>query len=191
MTTPDEQSRRTGGAISEVDWAVELARHDRWLRTVVAARVGEPQAVDEVMQEVAVAAVEQKAPIEDPRKVGPWLYRLAVTQSLLYRRRMGRKRKLTGRYAERFRPSEHDTREREPLGWLLDEERRMLVRQAMKQLPSRDAEILMLKYTQQWSYKELAEHLDISESAVEARLHRARKRLRNQLEAKNVTEVSP
>ena len=28
-----------------------LAEHDRWLRTVVFARVGEPQAVDEVMQE--------------------------------------------------------------------------------------------------------------------------------------------
>lgn len=190
MTTPDDQPRQTGNSASKLDWSAELARHDRWLRTVVAARLGEPQAVDEVMQEVAVAAVEQKAPIEDPQKVAPWLYRLAVTQSLLYRRRMGRKRKLTGRYAERFRPTERDTRQLEPLDWLLAQERQVLIRQAMTELPSRDAEILMLKYTQQWSYKDLAEHLDISESAVEARLHRARKRLRNQLAAKNVVEVS-
>lgn len=190
MTTPDDQPRQTGNSVRKLDWSAELARHDRWLRTVVAARLGEPQAVDEVMQEVAVAAVEQKAPIEDPQKVAPWLYRLAVTQSLLYRRRMGRKRKLTGRYAERFRPTERDTRQVEPLDWLLAKERQVLIRQAMTELPSRDAEILMLKYTQQWSYKDLAEHLDISESAVEARLHRARKRLRNQLAAKNVVEVS-
>ncbi len=176
--------------MGKLDWSAELARHDRWLRTVVAARLGEPQAVDEVMQEVAVAAVAQKAPIEDPQKVAPWLYRLAVTQSLLYRRRMGRKRKLTGRYAERFQPTERDTRQMEPLDWLLAKERQVLIRQAMAELPSRDAEILMLKYTQQWSYKDLAEHLDISESAVEARLHRARKRLRNQLAAKNVVEVN-
>jgi RNA polymerase sigma-70 factor (ECF subfamily) len=45
-------------------------------------------------------------------------------------------------------------------------------------LSPRDAEILLLKYTEDWSYRELAAHLGISESAVEARLHRARGRLR-------------
>ncbi|MFW5693117.1 MAG: RNA polymerase sigma factor [Thermoguttaceae bacterium] len=190
MSTPEERQERTRRADSRIDWAAELARHERWLRTVIAARLGEPQAIDEVLQEVAVAAVEQKAPIEDRKKIAPWLYRLAVTQSLLYRRKMGRKRKLTDRYAERFRPTEHDTRETDPLGWLLAEERRAQVRQAMERLPKRDSEILMLKYTEDWSYKDLAEHLGVSESAIEARLHRARKRLRNQLDAENVVEVS-
>ncbi len=190
MKQPDERQKRSGESLSPIDWAAELARHEPWLRTVIAARLGEPQAIDEVMQEVAVAAVEQKAPIEDRKKIAPWLYRLAVTQSLLYRRKMGRKRKLTDRYAQRFQPSEHDTRQEDPLGWLVAEERRGQVREAMEQLPKRDAEILLLKYTQHWSYKDLAEHLDISESAVEARLHRARKRLRDLLSAKNVIEVS-
>ena len=48
----------------------------------------------------------------------------------------------------------------------------------------------MLKYTEDWSYHELAEHLGISHSAVEARLHRARKRLREELTAMDVIEVS-
>ena len=78
-----------------------LASHDRWLRTVVYARVGEVQAVDEVMQEVSLAAVRQQAPINDVEKVTPWLYRLAVTQSLLYRRKQGRRRKLIDRYVQR------------------------------------------------------------------------------------------
>lgn len=186
----DDQPRQPRKSTCKLDWSAELARHDRWLRAVVAARLGEPQAVDDVMQEVAVAAVEQKAPIKNSQKVAPWLYRLAVMQSLLYRRRMGRKRKLTGRYAERFQPTERDTRQVEPLDWLLAKERQALIRQAMAELPSRDAEILILKYTQQWSYKDLVEHLDISESAVEARLHRARKKLRDQLATKNVVEVS-
>lgn len=190
MNTPDDRQRRSGNRVSGIDWVAELAKHERWLRTVIAARLGEPQAIDEVMQEVALAAVEQKAPIEDPKKIAPWLYRLAVTQSLLYRRKMGRKRKLTDRYAERFQPTEHDTRQDDPLGWLLAEERRGQIRQALAELPKRDAEILLLKYTQGWSYKDLAEHLDISESAVEARLHRARKRLRSQLASRNVIEVS-
>jgi len=184
---PDRKEPRRAGP--KIDWQAALAEHDRWLRTVVCARLGEPGAVDEVMQEVSLAAVAQKSPISDAGKVAPWLYRLAVTQSLLYRRKMGRRRKLTDRYAQRFRPSEKDTREMDPLGWLLAEERREQVRKAMSRLVRRDAEILMLKYTEDWTYRQLAEHLGISQSADEARLHRARKRLRAELIALEVIEA--
>ena len=163
-----------------------LAEHDRWLRTVVMARVGEAAAVDEVMQEVALAAVRQRAPINDPAKVAPWLYRLAVMHSLMFRRKMGRGRKLTNRYAERFQPTERDTRTVEPLDWLVADERRGMVRQALDKLPKRDAEILLLKYTEDWSYQQIADQLGISESAVEARLHRARKRMRSELAAREI-----
>lgn len=188
------QTNPTGRAESsaqplKVDWQAALAEHDRWLRTVVLARLGEPQAVDEVMQEVALAAVRQSAPLEDPQKVAPWLYRLAVTQSLLYRRKRGRQRKLTDAYARRTTPSETDTREPDPLGWLLAEERRALVRQALSRLTRRDAEILLLKYTEHWSYLELADHLGITRSAVQARLHRARQRMRSELVALEVIEA--
>ena len=121
-----------------------LASHDRWLRTVVYARVGEVQAVDEVMQEVSLAAVRQQAPINDVEKITPWLYRLAVTHSLLYRRKQGRRRKLIDRFVQRTQPSEYD-RETDPLEWLLAKERKEQIRKAMKRMPKRDAEILLLE----------------------------------------------
>jgi len=172
----------------KINWQAVLARHDRWLRTVVYARVGQVEAVEEVMQEVSLAAVRQQAPLADPAKVAPWLYRLAVTQSLLYRRKLGRRRRLTGDYARRNRPTEQDNREPDPLGWLLAEERRRLIRTALDRLPKRDVEILLLKYTEDWSYRDLADRLGISQSAVQARLHRARKRMREELAALEVIE---
>lgn len=173
-----------------IDWPAVLAQHDRWLRTVVFARVGDAQEVDEVMQEVALAAVRQQAPLADPSKVGPWLYRLAVVQSLLYRRKAGRRRKLLARYAERVAtPSEATVAD--PLEWLLSAERREQVRRAMSRLPRRDAEILLLKYTEDWSYRQLAEHLGTTSSAVESRLHRARQKLRVELERVESAEVTP
>jgi RNA polymerase sigma factor (sigma-70 family) len=183
---PDLEARASAAGI---DWPSVLAEHERWLRTVICARLGEPQAVDEVMQEVSLAAVRQQAPLSDPAKVAPWLYRLAVRQTLLYRRKQGRRRKLIGRYADRFRPTEADNRQADPLGWLLAEERGAQVRKAMSRLARRDAEMLMLKYNQDWSYQMLAEHLGISESAVEARLHRARGRLRTLLAALDVVSA--
>jgi RNA polymerase sigma-70 factor (ECF subfamily) len=170
-----------------IDWSALLARHDRWLRTAVFARLRELDGVDEVMQAVAVAAVEQRAPLVDLNKAAPWLYRLAVWQTLLYRRRAGRQRKLAGTYGQQLQTHDAARSAPDPLAWLLAEERQALVRRALERLHRRDAEILLLKYTEDWSYRDLAAHLGIGESAVEARLHRARARLRNELTAMKIT----
>jgi len=173
-----------------IDWQAALAQHDRWLRTVILARVREPQAVEEVLQEVALAAVKQAAPLADAQKIAPWLYRLAVLQALLYRRKCGRRRRLVGRYAEQLERGSWSPRVAvDPLSWLLAEERRSLVRRALTHLAPRDAEILLLKYSEDWDYHQIAAHLGLSHAAVEARLHRARARLRQELAALNVIEV--
>jgi RNA polymerase sigma-70 factor (ECF subfamily) len=189
MTQLAQQREAKAAANAAIDWSAALAAHGRWLRTVVIARLGEPQAADEVMQELSLAVIKQSSPLADPSKLAPWLYRLAVRQALLYRRARGRQRKLTGSYADRVRPCEHDDRSEDPLSWLLADERRLLVRQAIGRLSPRDAEILLLKYTEDWSYHDLASHLGVSHSAVEARLHRARARLRRELAAIEVFEV--
>lgn len=173
-----------------MDWEKALAQHDRWLRTILAARLRDREAVDEVWQEVALAAVRQSAPLADETKVAPWLYRLAVRQVLLYRRKLGRRRKLAHRFVEQVPPTEHDPLSPDPLAWLLADERRRLLRQALAELPPRDVEILLLKYTENWSYHQIADHLGITHSAVETRLHRARARLRQQLAALEVSEVA-
>ena len=74
-------------------------------------------------------------------------------------------------------------------GWLLAQERRQLVRKALSHLEPRDAEMLLLKYTESWSYQQIAEHLGVSRSAVESRLHRARRRMRDELAAAENTRV--
>jgi RNA polymerase sigma factor (sigma-70 family) len=186
-----EMQHRDRGAASNgaaaVDWTAELARHDRWLRTAVYARVGDPHAVEEVMQEVALAAVRQ-ADRHPVLLAGPWLYRVAVRQALLYRRRCGRQRRLLDQASETLVGREGPV-VADPLSWLLSQERRQMLRRGVAELAPRDAEILMLKYTENWSYHEIAAHLGISHSAVETRLHRARQRLRQRLAHYQVADV--
>ena len=169
-----------------IDWAAALTSHDRWLRVAVLARLGERQAVDEVMQEVALAAVEQRSPLGDPSKVGAWLYRLAVRKTLLYRRGQGRQNRLVDRYAGL---KDDASPAPDPLDWLVRDERRLLVRKALERLGRRDVEILLLKYVEGFSYRELAARLGVGESAIEARLHRARARLRDALASAAVSEI--
>ncbi len=191
-TLPSSSEEPAGGSAGMgIDWSATLAAHNRWLRTVVRTRLGEPQAVDDVMQAVALAAVAQRAPLNDLARVGAWLYRLAIRQTLLYRRRCGRQRRLLDGFASAQTARGESSPGRDPLDLLLADERRVLVRQALARLPRRDTEILLLKYTEDWSYRELATHLGISESAVEARLHRARQRLRDTMIGPHRNEETP
>jgi RNA polymerase sigma-70 factor (ECF subfamily) len=171
-----------------VDWSACLAAHEGWLRKVILARTGERQAVDDVFQQVAVAAVEQRAPIAEPAKAGPWLHRLAVVYSARYRRSRGRERRAVRRVADRQVHLENGYAD-SVLALVLARERDERTRVALARLPAADAEMLMLKYGERWSCREIARRLGISDKAVECRLARARARLRRELLELGIDEL--
>jgi RNA polymerase sigma-70 factor (ECF subfamily) len=166
-------------ASGPVDWAAALAERRRWLRTVLLARLSDRQAVDEVLQEVALAAVRRGPQQLSEDGVSAWLYRVAVRQALLERRRTARADRRVVQYARRTEASYRSAGD--PLRWLLAGEEAALVRAALLRLPGRDRELLLLKYTEDWSCKELSAHLGIKVTTVETRLFRARERLRHEL----------
>jgi RNA polymerase sigma-70 factor (ECF subfamily) len=186
MTT-QHRSPSNESPLSGLDWGAVLGAHEAWLRKVILARTGEAQAVDEVFQRVALAAVEQAAPLVDPAKAAPWLHRLAVVQSARFRRKMGRERRAL-RTAMQHGPHLGNGYVDDALAWLVALERDERTRQALARLAGGQAEILMLKYGERWSYRQIAERLGISEKAVDARLTRARDRLRQELIALGISE---
>jgi RNA polymerase sigma-70 factor (ECF subfamily) len=106
---------------------------------------------------------------------------LATVYSLLYRRSLGRKKKLLQRYQDRVPIRETSGIDAEPLHWLLSEERRALVREATALLSDDERLVLTLKYAEERSYKEIAEEIGATVSAVQSKLYRARARLREKL----------
>lgn len=165
-----------------------LPQHQAWLRTILLARLGSWDEVEEVMQEVAVAAASQSAKREPVDRVGPWLYRVALRQVMLFRRKQGRRRKLSANLAQTMQPTEIDERSQSPLEWMLGQERNRLVGEALSQMSERDRQLLLLKYVEGFSYEEISQRVGISASAVQSRLHRARKLLKQQLIASSVVE---
>ena len=156
------------------------------LKKLAGKTVVDRAAVEEVFQEVSLATIRQKSPLQDPTKISPWLYRIAVMQSLLYRRKMGRKRRLMDRYTEKITGAGQDSKQEEPLSWLLREERRSHVQQALAELPKNQQELLLLKYVHDWSYKMMADKIGTTVSAIQAKLHRARALLREKLNRMNI-----
>src|SRR5262245_34370615 len=157
--TADDHHSSNGSPQPAIDWGVCLATHGGWLRQVILARTGEAQAVDEVWQQVALAALEQRSPLADPANVAPWLHRLAVILSARYCRQQGRSRKALSALSEHRMGA--GATAGDALAWLLQKERHELTRRAMARMAPRDAEILMLKYGQRWSYQQISQHLGI------------------------------
>ena len=164
-----------------IDPLEALPEHEAWLRTALLARLGNRDEVEEVMQEVAVAAANQSAKAEPVERVGPWLYRVAMRQMMLLRRKAGRRRKLINGVLQTRQPTEEDARSRSPLEFLVSQERCEEVRQAMVRMTERDRQLLMLKYVDGLSYGEIAQRVGVTPSAVQSRLHRARGLLRKEL----------
>jgi RNA polymerase sigma factor (sigma-70 family) len=167
--------------ISACDPLKALPDHQEWLRTTLLARLGSVDEVEEVMQEVAIAAATQSRKCEPVERVAPWLYRVALRQMLLFRRKAGRRKKLIANAAQVAEATTTDSKTREPVEWLIGQERQSEVRAAMGSMTERDRQLLMLKYVDGLSYAEIAERVGVTASSVQSRLHRARALLRAQL----------
>jgi RNA polymerase sigma factor (sigma-70 family) len=179
MATPEN-----GAAI---DWPEAIGQHARWIRSVLRSRINDPHVVDDLFQEVSLAVLRQPSRPADPQKVAPWLYRLAVRHAINHHRKTGRRKRLQERLengAGTGQPGASDA-----LEWLVQTELNTAVRQALAELREQDREILVLKYTENWSYSDLARHLGATTGTIEYRLIRARKALRQQLLARNLNPL--
>lgn len=171
-----------------IDWTSALEHHRPWLQKVLRCRVGDRHEVEDMFQEIALAVFRQSKSSQedgsnrepsvpqDPGKVAPWLYRLAVRQAVNFHRRTNRK-------SQAKPSSELDpfSSAPQPLDWMLAREQQLSLQTALDQIRPQDREILTLKYTENWSYQQMAEHLGVPVRTIEYRLLNARKQLRRQL----------
>ena len=153
-----------------------IVHHESWLRRVLLHRLGDVDTVDDVFQEVSLALSQCE---QMPESLQAWLYRVAVKQAYLAKRKLGRFRKLVNSAKTRI-PSPEPAND--PLNWLLGKERQQAVRAAFDELSELDRDILMLKYSEGWTYRELSERMGVSVNAIEHRLLKAKSRLRTELQ---------
>lgn len=198
LTPAEKQPENAGNVVDQNIVDQQIVAQHRWLRTVIASRIGNVSAVDDLLQEVIMAAVAQQNQWSEINNFQAWLYRIAVRQTLLYRRQLGREKRRIGQISQQQLSQQQFSQQQvtngqinqsaSPLNWLLNNERQQSVRQAIQQLRPQDREILLLKYTENWSCRDLANHLGTQITTIETRLQRARNRLRKELARHDITE---
>ncbi|WP_437224567.1 RNA polymerase sigma factor [Planctomicrobium sp. SH661] len=189
MTTHHPPPVQDGVAVEPYDWLAGLKRNEPWLRRVLFNRVGDRDVVDDLMQEISLAISRPELRPRDASRLGSWLYQVAVRQAYMYRRKMGRLRRHVD--STPVEASEVPTDEAEnPLHWLLGREHRQAVKKALQGLRETDREILMLKYSENWTYQQLAERLGVTVHTIEHRLLKTKKKLRQLLKQAHVEELT-
>ncbi|MEJ8548854.1 RNA polymerase sigma factor [Brevibacillus borstelensis] len=137
--------------------------------------IGQKQDAQDLAQEVFTKAYFQLDKFQLDRNFSAWLYRVAANHCLDELRRRKRAVKTTGEEVELI---ESETPED---AFLQKEQKQVLLCQVMR-LEEEYRSVLVLRYIDQLSYKEISEALALPMTTVQMRLHRARKKLREGLE---------
>ncbi len=143
--------------------------HQRVYR--LAVRIVGLQDAADVTQQVFLQVFRKIDQFKGDSKFETWLYRLSVNESLQYLRR-GRRWEFQ---TLAFEPMDHHKSEEQR------NEQQELLEQALSKVEPELRSIFVLKEVEEFSYREIAEILDIPEGTVGSRLNRARRELQQHL----------
>ena len=160
----------------------EFLRHqDRWVRGVAFAVLGDPDRVDDVTQQVWASVWERASELRDVRRWRSWLYRLTRNAAVDAGREATRRKRLAAGLVEQTRQTDSAGA---PVETLLKDEKHRTVLRAIQLLPALYREPFTLRHLEGWSYRQIAEVLEVPVDTVETRLVRARRQLREALSGK-------
>jgi RNA polymerase sigma factor (sigma-70 family) len=161
-----------------INWEQQLEDHREWLLKLARSRLDDPHSAEDILQDISLSIVRQNPQLEDVSKIRSWLYQVVVRRTTDYLRQRYRRERLVDEYSQRDNWEHED----QSWDWLLAGEQHKLLQSALKQLAAEDRQLIVLKFTENWSYKQLAEKFERSERAIEYRLVRAKQQLRAELQ---------
>jgi RNA polymerase sigma-70 factor (ECF subfamily) len=154
-----------------------VADHGQRVTRLCYRLLGWREDVEDVVQEVFLAAFRALPEFRGESSGSTWLTRIAVNKCRSHmRKRVALLRLFTGVRTSR-RPGIGQPADR----GLLDDERFERVRHAVRKLPPKYREVIVLHYLEEMSAGEIADVLGRTRNAVEVRLNRARGQLKEDL----------
>lgn len=142
--------------------------------------LNDPDEADAVVQKAFIKACDKFDSFEGKSQLKTWLYSIAKNEALMERRRRMGKNVAPIEDIETLAADQTFTAdgvENDPMAAVLNTELHISIADALEQLPESLKSVLFLRTIQGLSTAETATQLDISESAVKVRLHRARQQI--------------
>ncbi len=179
-TQEREWIKRAQGGDTEA-FGLLVERYERRVFSLAYHLVNSREEVEDLAQEIFVKAFLGVRGYDGRSSFGTWLSRVAVNHCYDYLRRQRASRVLYfSQMNEEGQRALEAKAESPPQEGINVEDRialRDLVGKLLSRAPAEDRIILGLKELEELSVEEIAEMLDLKESTVKVRLHRARKRM--------------
>ena len=160
-----------------------LDRHGGRVYACALRGTGDAHAAQEITHDVFLSLQQRTVMLRGSASLGTWLFRVTVNRARDHTRRELRHE----RRAQRGGDALHGTAVAADRG-LETADRARLVARALRELPSRTQEIVMLRYTADLDYATIAQTLGIPPGSVASQLHRGLQRLGAILRRNGVTE---
>jgi RNA polymerase sigma-70 factor (ECF subfamily) len=146
-----------------------VGRHRERVWRVCYRLMGNEEDASDAAQDVFVGFFQARATFAGRSRFTTWLHAIAVRTCLKLRRARGRRKRHESEMAQRY---EHETRTAaNETATALD------LAKMLETLDEEDRAMLVLKYSQEYSYEELADVFNLSVSACKMRVSRARDEL--------------
>ena len=152
-----------------------VALYERRVARLAQRLLGWAGDVDDVVQDVFLAVYEQSHKFRGDSELWPWMTAITVNKCRSRLRRHFLKLRWLRTIGDR--PPELSGADQDTLR----DETSAKVRTAVRALPARDREVIVLYYLEDRPVTEISQLIGSSENAIDVRLHRARKRLKELL----------
>lgn len=152
-----------------------VRRHERWVRNVVYATLGNATQLDDIVQHVWTTVWQQIGTLVDASRWRGWLYKTARRAAIDAGLKGARER----RRRSAFDIVDHTAaREVDPSVAAVSAEQHRRVLDTINGLPAIYREPFVLRHLEGWSYADIGEAMSLPVDTVETRLVRARRLLR-------------
>jgi len=157
-----------------------------WLKGLAYNILGDPEDVNDLMQNICVLVIENISGLREPERFKPWLATVARNEAFAYRRQRSKKPiQLEELLAEQQQKTARDDLTHK----IIQDEQSKLILENIRMLPEKYREVFVLKYMKDLSYVQIGEILEIPLTTVQIRLVRARRMIYNRLNGITTNKV--
>ena len=152
--------------------------HGETLRTLIGRLMAFDPEMEDVLQNTFVQVWQKIPSFRSQSSIRTWITRIAINQTRNHQRSV---RRWLRHFQDRF-TLETTEKEQPCIVESTQDPRWDSIQLAMKKLPYRDREILVLVYLEEKSILEIADSMNEKKNTLEVRLHRAKKLLKQTIE---------
>lgn len=155
-------------------------KYQQLIYSLVRKMVIEHENTNDIVQDTFVKAYRNLEHFKEQYTFYPWLHRIAINTTLNF---IEKKRRYKETFSRAENQEEYSSQNGNALKKIIQNEYKQQIKLALKKLPIEQRMVFILRTSEDLSYQEISEQLDISIGTVMSRLSRAREKLKELLQS--------